>query len=94
MLILILMFSIYRMLFLALKKVQIIKITSPHVPTISPVKNSTTAKFLILFSTGGEFTPSAPYHYLENPDGVALATIWKILQCGMVFTKKVCTLYY
>ena len=55
------------MLFLALKKVQIIKITSPHVPTIPPVKNSTTAKFLILFSTGGNL-PLPP-----------LITIWRTL---------------
>ena len=40
------MFNIYRVLFLALKKVQIVKITPSQIPTY-PIENYLTAKFPI-----------------------------------------------
>ena len=50
------MFIIHRKLFLALKKVQIVKITHPQV-RITPLKNSPPVKFPI---------PPTPYCYFEN----------------------------
>ena len=57
------MFSIHRKLFLALKKVRIIKITSHQVPFIQQ-KNLPPPPSKISDSPP---PPPPPYHYLENP---------------------------
>ena len=62
------MFSIHRMLFLPLKKVQIIKITSPFSPPSKKNLRQQNFQFPVP-PLGGRDLPTllSPYCYLENP---------------------------
>ena len=64
------MFNIHRKLFVALKKVWIVKIIPPQLP-FTPWKNYPPVKLPIPPTGGREFNhpppPPTPYRYLENP---------------------------
>ena len=69
------MLTIHRKLFLAVKKVQMIKISITQAP-ITPQKNIPSAIFLI---------PPTPYCYLENPamyiDEFSVVIAWLLSKC-------------
>ena len=78
------MFSIHRKLFLAWKKVRIVKTTSPLVPFTW--KKNPPCKISDSLSLGG--FPS-PYRYLENPDSDAIALNFS---CELDSTDSMCSM--